>query len=133
MPKHDDLEIPPFLRRTAQTDRPAESPASIPPAETSAFVHQSSKKRALTGAVKDRIAGDIIAAVKSGHTTFGQIRKALNYDDRELKAGLRHARKWQPFLQQSNSSTGGRRKRVNYVPRKARIEACGRQYSVVIT
>ena len=86
-------------------------------------------KRALTGAVKDRTANDIIAVVKNGHTTFGQNRKALkNYDDREIRSGIRHARKWQSFIEATNKGRG----RGNYIPRKARLEISGKQYRVVI-
>ena len=133
MPKYEELEIPPFLRRTAEPKKPpAEVPISdMPVSDVSPEDNNNepqSKKRALTSAYKDRIAGDIISAVKKGHTTFGQIRKVVNYEDREIKAGIRHARKWRSFLDKVDNG----RKRANFIPKKARIELCGKQYRVVI-
>ena len=133
MSKYEELEIPPFLRRTAETKKPAaEVPVSNPPVSDQPPEDNTdeplSKKRALTSAFKDRIAGDIISAVKNGHTTFGQIRKVVNYDDREIKAGIRHARKWRSFLDKVDNG----RKRANFIPKKARIELHGKQYRVVI-
>ena len=67
--------------------------------ETHEFMHQLLAPRKLTAAFKSRVAMAVIAQVRRGADTFGKIRKALpEYDDRELKSGIRYA-KWMPMLE----------------------------------
>lgn len=116
----DDLEIPVFLRRepnapaTVASDAPQISTPVVPPK--------------LTAARKDRIAGAVIAAVERGADTFGQIRKALGarYSDRDLRAGIRAGKHWQPRLKPG--TMGGRP-----VMRRERVALVqtGRRYSVI--
>ena len=47
-------------------------------------------KNRLTVNFKHGVAENIIAAIKDGNNTFGKLRKALHYTDRELKSGLRY-------------------------------------------
>ena len=47
-------------------------------------------KNKLTINFKHSVASDILAAIKGGDNTFGKLRKALHYTDRELKSGLRY-------------------------------------------
>jgi hypothetical protein len=69
----------------------------------------------------------VIAQVRSGADTFGKIRKALpDYDDRELKSGIRYAEKWMPMLERR----GSKRKPIMH-QYQARIERDGRRYRVV--
>ena len=89
---------------------------------------QKPKKQALTAALKDRRAREIIAAVRQGHDTFGKIRKALGHDDRLLKARIRHAKSWQQGLHR----TGGRHK-PHHSTRQNRLDIDGRRYRVIST
>ena len=116
MGEYDALEIPPFLKRSknAKPPAPAAAPAPTP--------NKAPAKKRLTMVYKDIIARDIIASVREGHDTFGKLRKALAYDDRELRAGLRHARKWQPSL---------RRQGKRMVSTQSRLENIGRRYRVI--
>ena len=85
------------------------------------------QKRKLTAAFKSRVAAAIIAQVKAGADTFGKLRKALpDYDDRELKSGIRYAEKWMPMLERR----GTKRKPVMH-RYQARVERQGKRYSVV--
>ena len=74
-----------------------------------------------------KVAINIIAAIRQGHDTFGKIRKALDYDDLSLKAGLRHAHNWLPIIERSGSV-----QRPQLTRKQARVESNGRRYSVVI-
>ena len=47
-------------------------------------------KSRLTVNFKHSVASDILAAINEGHNTFGKLRKALSYTDRELRSGLRY-------------------------------------------
>jgi hypothetical protein len=130
----DDLTIPTFLRRghpdckigsgISDPDSPAwvtldltnPKPSNRPP-----------ERRKLTAAFKSRVAMAVIAQVRSGADTFGKIRKALpDYDDRELKSGIRYAEKWMPMLERR----GSKRKPIMH-QYQARIERDGRRYRVV--
>ena len=85
------------------------------------------EKRKLTAAFKSRVAMAVIAQVRKGADTFGKIRKALpEYDDRELKSGIRYAEKWMPMLE----SRGSTRKPIMH-QYQARLERDGRRYRVV--
>ena len=77
--------------------------------------------------ILDRVASNIIAAIRQGHDTFGKIRKALDYDDLSLKASLRHAHNWLPIIERSGSV-----QRPQLTRKQARVESNGRRYSVVI-
>ena len=78
------LAIPPFLlrsqdqenTRTTSSDRLWVMPKKLGPTS-------------LTNSFKYSVAMDIYGAIKSGHDTFGQIHKKLNYTKRELRAGFR--------------------------------------------
>ena len=118
MNRYDNLEIPPFLRRSKHTASSTPVPAIEPKPTPSA----ATPKKRLTMAYKDIVARDIIANVRDGHDTFGKLRKALSYDDRELRAGIRHARKWQPSL---------RREGKRMVSTQSRLESAGRRYRVI--
>ena len=84
-------------------------------------------KRKLTGAFKSRVAMSVISQVRAGHDTFGKLRKALpDYDDRELRSGIRYAEKWRPMLERR----GTNRKPVMH-KYHARVERQGKRYSVV--
>jgi hypothetical protein len=84
-------------------------------------------KRKLTGAFRSRVAMAVIAQVRRGADTFGKIRKALpEYDDRELKSGIRYAEKWMPMLERR----GSKRKPIMH-QYQARLERDGRRYRVV--
>ena len=84
-------------------------------------------KRKLTGAFKSRVAMSVISQVRAGHDTFGKLRKALpDYDDRELRSGIRYAEKWMPMLERR----GTNRKPVMH-KYHARVERQGKRYSVV--
>jgi len=85
------------------------------------------EKRKLTAAFKSRVAMAVIAQVRKGADTFGKIRKALpEYDDRELKSGIRYAEKWMPMLERR----GSKRKPIMH-QYQARLERDGRRYRVV--
>lgn len=116
MGEYDALEIPPFLKRS-KNDKPLAPVVALEPTP-----NEEPTKRRLTMVYKDIIARDVIASVREGHDTFGKLRKALGYDDRELRAGLRHARKWQPSL---------RRQGKRMVSTQSRLESQGRRYRVI--
>jgi hypothetical protein len=149
----DDLTIPTFLRRghpdcivgkTTVTERLAEElgvplhkielaptpsldEAAQAALETHEFMHQLLAPRKLTAAFKSRVALSVIAQVRKGADTFGKIRKALpEYDDRELKSGIRYAEKWMPMLERR----GSKRKPIMH-QYQARLERDGRRYRVV--
>ena len=93
--KYAGLEIPEFLKRKHQKCETEQTNITIRPDS------QNPQKIALTKAYKDRVASNIIAAIRQGSDTFGKIRKTLDYDDRSLKAGLRHAHNWLPIIERS--------------------------------
>ncbi len=119
--KYAGLEIPDFLRRKHQKCETTQTKVTIKPNL------QGPQKIALTKAYKDRVASNIIAAIRQGNDTFGKIRKTLDYDDRSLKAGLRHAHNWLPIIERSGSV-----QRPQLTRKQARVENNGRRYSVVI-
>ena len=122
---YHNLDIPPFLRRKKSEN----VVSNIPKPTSQTIAHEpNSKKQALTAALKDRLAREIIAAVRQGHDTFGKLRKALGHDDRLLKAGLRHAKSWQQDLHR----TGGRQK-PRHSMRQNRLDVDGRRYRVIST
>ena len=86
-------------------------------------------KSRLTAGFKDRIAADLMAAIDNGHDTFGKLRKQLKYTDRELKAGIRHARKWQ--LRATNTGTRARPKLAQFYTRVENKADTTRVYQVV--
>ena len=118
----NDMSIPAFLRRT---DNPSTAHRSGD--HRQAWIMPEASDR-LPAAKKDRIAAAVICAVEGGADTFGKIRKALGsrYDDRELRAGIRAARRWQPRLKPGTS--GGRP-----VMRRTRVALVltGRRYSII--
>ncbi len=140
----DDLEIPTFLRRghpdcivkepelTVRDEfpeGPAPSMAEVAREfiEAHELMHEVLAPRKLNAAFRSRVAAAIIAQVKSGADTFGKLRKALpDYDDRELKSGIRYAEKWMPMLERR----GTKRKPVMH-RYQARVERQGKRYSVV--
>jgi len=83
----------------------------------------------LTAGFKDRIAADVMAAIDNGHDTFGKLRKQLKYTDRELKAGLRHGRKWQ--LRATNTGTRARPKLAQFYTRIETKPDTTRVYQVI--
>lgn len=122
---NDCFDIPPFLRRQKGQTR------SLPAIETYDDMPEASqlpRKIALTASRKDRLAREVIAAVLQGHDTFGKLRQALGHEDRLLKAGIRHAKKWQSDLARSGS-----RNRPRHMRRQTRLEVNGRTYSVIIS
>ena len=87
----------------------------------------TSVKRKLTGAFKDRIALEIIGQIKAGNDTFGKLRKSMpNYDDRELKAGVRAAQNWLPMLERKGSIS-----RPVMHKYQARLVKEGKRYTVI--
>jgi len=140
----DDLTIPTFLRRghpdcivkqpeLTLRDEFREGPTPSVTDTMRDFVkahemmHQALAPRKLTGAFRSRVAMAVIAQVRKGADTFGKIRKALpDYDDRELKSGIRYAEKWMPMLDRR----GSKRKPIMH-QYQARLERDGRRYRVV--
>tara|TARA_R110002020_G_scaffold69314_1_gene180379 strand:+ start:538 stop:981 length:444 start_codon:yes stop_codon:yes gene_type:complete len=49
------------------------------------------RKIRLTRVLKERVAHEIIAAVKNGHNTVSKLKKFVSHDDRVLKASIRYA------------------------------------------
>ena len=49
------------------------------------------RKIRLTRVLKERVAHEIIAAVKGGHNTVSKLKKFVSHDDRVLKASIRYA------------------------------------------
>lgn len=91
------------------------------------YERRKHEKRKLTAAFKSRVAMAVMAQVRKGADTFGKIRKALpEYDDRELKSGIRYAEKWMPMLERR----GSKRKPIMH-QYQARLERDGRRYRVV--
>ncbi len=123
----DDLEIPTFLRRghpdCVVQDRPSVLLQQVHPALQTEIPFSKPK---LTAAYKGRIAADLIGAVKAGADTFGKIRKALpNYSDKEIRSGLRYAKKWLPMLERRGS-----RNKPQMHKYHARIQQNGKRYEV---
>ena len=91
------------------------------------YERRKHEKRKLTAAFKSRVAMAVMAQVRKGADTFGKIRKALpEYNDRELKSGIRYAEKWMPMLERR----GSKRKPIMH-QYQARLERDGRRYRVV--
>ena len=90
-------------------------------------IEQEISQPRLTAVYKDKVAMDIVSTVKDGNDTFGKIRKALpQYGDRELKAGIRHAKKWMPMLERRGTNKNPQMHRY-----QIRLTQDGRRYSVV--
>jgi hypothetical protein len=87
------------------------------------------QKSRLTASFKDRIAADVMSAIANGHDTFGKLRKHLKYTDRELKAGIRHGRKWQ--LRAMNTGTRARPNLAQFYTRIDNKPNSTRVYTVV--
>ena len=121
----DDLAIPAFLRRVGGPSAPG--PTARPADGTRDWIMPAASD-SLSAATKGRIAAAVISAVEGGADTFGKIRHALGnrYTDRELRAGIRTARGWQPRLKPGTS--GGRP-----VMRRRRVALVltGRRYSII--
>ena len=49
------------------------------------------RKIRLTRVLKERVAHEIIAAVKNGHNTVSKLKKFVSHDERVLKASIRYA------------------------------------------
>ncbi len=121
----DDLPpIPTFLLRghpdcvvpDKQDDKPSH-----------AWIEPETNKPRLTGAYKDKGATEIIGAVLVGRDTFGKSTPlGPHYSDRELKAGIRHAKKWIPMMERR-----GTRAKPQMHRYQARLHQEGRRYSVV--
>lgn len=95
--------------------------------EAHELMHKVLAPRKLNAAFRSRVAMAIIGQVKAGADTFGKLRKALpDYNDRELKSGIRYAEKWMPMLERR----GTNRKPVMH-KYHARVERQGKRYSVV--
>jgi hypothetical protein len=92
-------------------------------------VNELPKKSRLTSSLKDRIAADVMAAITKGHDTFGKLRKQLEYTDRELKAGIRHARKWQ--IRATNTGSKYRPNMAQFYTRIENKDGSTRIYTVV--
>lgn len=82
----------------------------------------------LTAARKDRIAAEITAVVDQGACTFGQIRRVLGetYSDRELRAGIRTAKRWRTRLKPA-----GTRSSPKMIRKQVRLGQTGRRYHVI--
>jgi hypothetical protein len=132
----EDITHPNFLiRANWSEDRWADHKAAwrnlkplCPPIEEPA-VTQAEHKSRLTASLKDRIAADVMAAIADGHDTFGKLRKKLAYTDRELKAGIRHGRKWQ--LRATNTGTKAKPNLAQFYTRIDNAEGSTRVYTVV--
>lgn len=81
----------------------------------------------LTVAFKGRVAQAVISAIKAGNDTFGKLRKALpDYQDNEIRAGIRFAKKWVPMLERK-----GTRAKPYMQKYQARVVSNGKRYEVV--
>ena len=120
---HPDCSIMPLPDPRAPTSRAPSvaTPTPTPPA---------AKPRRLRAAAKDRIALAVIGRIEDGHDTFGKLRKAMpDVDERDLRSGLRHAKRWQRVAH-------AQKRRVKHamtglVHRTVRVEIDGRRYKVV--
>lgn len=135
------IEHPHFLIRANWTPEQHESNAKVwqvvlgnrptqplcPPLEEAD--DQPVRKSRLTAGFKDSIAADVMSAITNGHDTFGKLRKKLNYTDRELKAGIRHGRKWQ--LRAMNTGTRARPNLAQFYTRIDNKPNSTRVYTVV--
>jgi hypothetical protein len=84
-------------------------------------------KNKLTAAFKGRVAQAVISAIKAGDDTFGKLRKALpNYQDSEIRAGIRFAKKWIPMLERK-----GTRAKPYMQKYQARVVSNGKRYEIV--
>lgn len=84
-------------------------------------------KNKLTAAFKGRVAQAVISAIKAGNDTFGKLRKALpDYQDNEIRAGIRFAKKWVPMLERK-----GTRAKPVMAKYQARVVSSGKRYEVV--
>ena len=84
-------------------------------------------KNKLTAAFKGRVAQAVISAIKAGDDTFGKLRKALpDYEDNEIRAGIRFAKKWIPMLERK-----GTRAKPYMQKYQARVVSNGKRYEVV--
>lgn len=84
-------------------------------------------KNKLTAAFKGRVAQSVISAIKAGDDTFGKLRKALpDYQDNEIRAGIRFAKKWIPMLERK-----GTRAKPYMQKYQARVVSNGKRYEVV--
>ena len=121
-----DIEMPPiptWLLRGHPDCKIARQQTVAPASVT--LTEQS--KRRLTRVFKDKVAIAVIAQVRRGNNTFGKLRKSVvEFDDRELKAGIRHAMKWMPMVERK-----GTRAKPQINRYQARLELNGRTYSVV--
>lgn len=84
-------------------------------------------KNKLTAAFKGRVAQAVISAIKAGDDTFGKLRKALpDYEDNEIRAGIRFAKKWIPMLERK-----GTRAKPYMQKYQARVVSNGKRYEIV--
>ena len=62
--------------------------------EVNMFINDKQRTMKLTKAFKERVALDIKPFIEKGNNTFYKLKKVLpQYEDRELKAGLKYASK----------------------------------------
>ena len=84
-------------------------------------------KNKLNAAFKGRVAQAVISAIKAGGDTFGKLRKALpDYEDNEIRAGIRFAKKWIPMLERK-----GTRAKPYMQKYQARVVSNGKRYEIV--
>jgi len=84
-------------------------------------------KNKLNAAFKGRVAQAVISAIKAGDDTFGKLRKALpDYEDNEIRAGIRFAKKWIPMLERK-----GTRAKPYMQKYQARVVSNGKRYEIV--